>query len=399
MGIALIPVETAVNFALRHGLFWGVHNLFFSGGLGMLKQSRCWRGFTLVELLVVIAIIGILVGLLLPAVQAAREAARRMQCSNNLKQLALALHNYESAFKSIPTRSGGTNSSTGTGLMNSNRGRLSAFIPLLSFIEGGNIYSLIAAGDATNPPGGPHAWANWGPWNESPAFMRCPSDNGYTNNTRTNSYALSAGDQVEGLMNGLSGQARGVFSPRGSTRGYRFADISDGTSNTIALSERLCQQSTPYRATDPVTVAANQVEKVLGTHTRVSGLINTPSICNTVVAGRYFVAGSSIQARFGIAWQDANPMYVSFNTVFPPNGASCADGGINGDSVHLVIPAASRHTGGVNAALCDGSVRFISNSIDTGNLNARQAISGLSVYGAWGALGSKSGSEVSSVLD
>ena len=336
----------------------------------MLKQSRCWRGFTLVELLVVIAIIGILVGLLLPAVQAAREAARRMQCSNNLKQLALALHNYESAFKSIPTRSGGTNSSTGTGLMNSNRGRLSAFIPLLSFIEGGNIYSLIAAGDATNPPGGPHAWANWGPWNESPAFMRCPSDSGYTNNTRTNSYALSAGDQVEGIMNGLSGQARGVFSPRGSTRGYRFADISDGTSNTIALSERLCQQSTPYRATDPVTVA-----------------------------GRYFVAGSSIQARFGIAWQDANPMYVSFNTVFPPNGASCADGGINGDSVHLVIPAASRHTGGVNAALCDGSVRFISNSIDTGNLNARQAISGLSVYGAWGALGSKSGSEVSSVLD
>ena len=268
-----------------------------------------------------------------------------------------------------------------------------------SFIEGGNIYSLIAAGDATNPPGGPHAWANWAPWNESPAFMRCPSDAGYTNSTRTNSYALSAGDQVEGLMNGLSGQARGVFSPRGSVRGYRFADISDGTSNTIALSERLCQQSTPYRATDPVTVAANQVEKVLGTHTRVSGLINTPSICNTVVAGRYFVAGSSIQARFGIAWQDANPMYVSFNTVFPPNGASCADGGINGDSVHLVIPAASRHTGGVNVALCDGSVRFISDSIDTGNLNARQAISGPSVYGAWGALGSKSGGEVSSVPD
>ena len=239
-----------------------------------------------------------------------------------------------------------------------------------SFIEGGNIYSLIAAGDATNPPGGPHAWANWAPWNESPAFMRCPSDAGYTNSTRTNSYALSAGDQVEGLMNGLSGQARGVFSPRGSVRGYRFADISDGTSNTIALSERLCQQSTPYRATDPVTVA-----------------------------GRYFVAGSSIQARFGIAWQDANPMYVSFNTVFPPNGASCADGGINGDSVHLVIPAASRHTGGVNVALCDGSVRFISDSIDTGNLNARQAISGPSVYGAWGALGSKSGGEVSSVPD
>ena len=356
-------------------------------------------GFTLVELLVVIAIIGILVGLLLPAVQAAREAARRMQCSNNLKQLGLAMLNYESAFKSIPTRSGGSNSSTGTGLLNSNRGRLSAFIPLLSFIEGGSQYSLIAAGDATNPPHGPEAWANWAPWNTSPAFMRCPSDSGYTNNIRTNSYALSAGDMVEGLMSGISSQARGVFSPRGSTRGYRIAEISDGTSNTIAFSERLCQQSRTERATNPVVVGANQVEILLGTHTRVTGLINTPSLCNTVVAGRFFVAGSSIQARFGVAWQDANPMYVSFNTVFPPNGPSCADGGINGDSVHLVIPPASRHTGGVNGGFSDGSVRFISNSIDTGNLNARQLISGLSMYGIWGALGSKNGGEVGQVPD
>jgi len=365
----------------------------------MLKHSRRWKAFTLVELLVVIAIIGILVGLLLPAVQAAREAARRMQCSNNLKQLGLALHNYESSFKSLPTRSGGTNSSSSTGQLNSNRGRLSAFIPLLGFIEGGNMYNRIAAGDANNPPGGPHAWANWGPWNESPAFMRCPSDNGYTNSTRTNSYALSAGDQVEGLMNGLSGQARGVFSPRNSGRGYKFSEITDGTTNTIALSERLCQQQTPYRATDPVTVGANQVEIVLATHTRVAGVINTPSICNTVVSGRYFVDGSTVQARFGIAWQDANPMYVSFNTVLPPNGASCADGGINGDSVHLIIPPASRHTGGVNIVLCDGSVRFISNSIDTGNLNARQRISGFSAYGIWGALGSKSAGEVSALAD
>lgn len=353
--------------------------------------------FTLVELLVVIAIIGILVGLLLPAVQAAREAARRMQCSNNLKQLGLALHNYHSTYNSFPTRSGGTNSTSTGGLINSNRGRLSAFIPLLSFIEGGNQYNAIAAGDATNPPHGPHAWASWAPWNTSPAFMRCPSDGGYINDTRTNSYALSLGDMVEGLMNGVSAQARGVFSPRGVGRGYKFGDITDGTSNTIAISERLCQQSTTVRATDPVTVAANQVEKVLGTHTRVTGLINTPSLCYAVVSGNYFINGSAIQARFGIAWQDANPMYIGFNTVLPPNAPSCADGGINGDSVHLVMPPASRHTGGVNAVYGDGSVHFISQNVDSGNLNARQLIGGASVYGAWGALGSKSGGEVATV--
>ena len=66
-------------------------------------------------------------------------------------------------------------------------------------------------------------------------------------------------------------------------------------------------------------------------------------------------------------------------------------------SVHLVVPPASRHTGGVNAVFSDGSVHFVSNSIDTGNLNARQTVSGPSVYGVWGALGSKNGGEIASL--
>ena len=369
-----------------------------------MRARSSKSGFTLVELLVVIAIIGILVGLLLPAVQAAREAARRMQCSNNLKQLGLALLNYESAFKKFPSRSGGTGPYfLDTGLGNSNRARLSGFIPLLPFIEQTNQWNAITAGDVANndPPHGPHAWRNYAPWNTSPGYMRCPSDGGYSTTVRTNSYAMSAGDMVENLTNGVTGrQSRGIFGSRPSTTVsvyYAIGAVSDGTSNTIAYSERLCQQGTPVRAEQPVTVNARQVETVLGVHTRVAGLIDNPALCYTVADGQYFVAGSQIQSRFGIAWQDAQPMYVSFNTVLPPNSPACADGGNWGDSTHLVIPPASRHTGGVNASFVDGSVHFISSNIDAGNTSLRQTFSGPSVYGVWGALGSKSGGDVVNV--
>ncbi len=151
------------------------------------------RGFTLVELLVVIAIIGILVGLLLPAVQAAREAARRMQCSNNLKQMGLAVLNYESTYKKFPVKTGGTANFCGSCPERNaaNYNRLSVFVPLLPFIEQTPLYNRIQAGNEMSvgsvavmmAPGGPSGWfpkndgtSVYFPWAQVIPGYQCPSD-------------------------------------------------------------------------------------------------------------------------------------------------------------------------------------------------------------------------------
>lgn len=367
--------------------------------------SKRRTAFTLVELLVVIAIIGILVGLLLPAVQAAREAARRMQCSNSVKQLSLGLHNYESTFKRLPARKNGTNSPfSGSNRNTSNGGRLSGFIALLPYVEQGPMFQAIQAGDPTGTmttttvaggpviaPGGPAAWGNWSVWNVSPGFFSCPSDGTVFNaptRTQVNSYAFSVGDDVTSIRD--STVVRGLFP---STIGVRMSEIVDGTSNTVAFSERL---RADFGRT---TVTANQIEVGIGVATGVSGMTTAPRVCLAQAAGRYFNAGAIVKGRFGSWWTDGQAERVAFNTVLGPNAPGCTDDSDpNADSVNVVLPASSHHTGGVNIGLADGSVRFITSSIDTGNTTVGQPDSGPSNYGVWGALGSKNGGDVT-VLD
>ena len=351
-----------------------------------MKHLLRKRGFTLVELLVVIAIIGILIALLLPAVQAAREAARRAQCTNNLKQLGLAHHNYHDTYKTLVYRKGGTGPRVGTDCNTANNNRRSGFISLLPFMEQQPMYDQIQAGDGTVAPEGPCGWSGWSVWNDAPDTLLCPSDAGppalSTDTTGLHNYAFCVGDQV--ASNRDDQTVRGIFSYSLCTK---FAMIKDGTSNTIMMSERLKANF------NQTSVAARQIEHVLGAAWGIGGVTATPNVCLTVSDGNYFTAGTNVRGEFGSNWSDGQPENIGFNTVLAPNGPSCGDDADGNDMTNIVIPPASRHPGGVNCLLADGSVRFVSETIDTGNTGTSQPDPGMSRYGVWGALGSKSGGE------
>ena len=365
-----------------------------------LSQRRSRRlGFTLVELLVVIAIIGILVSLLLPAVQAAREAARRMQCSNNLKQFGLAMHNYHDTHKAFPPRRGGSAGGGNPRRFDGNYDRKSAFIFLLPFIEQQSLADQIQAGGIVDTngnkiwPGGPAGWynnANWAPYRNQLGFLLCPSDKPALNPAQQakHSYAFSIGDSVGGSSgsarwNVANSTSRGVFV--GSQRCRTIAHLSDGTSNTIAMSERVWGGNFRRAATgeDARTAAAMGVSTVL----------TNPGSCLAQATGNRFI-GMQIKGRFGFLWADGQAERVGFTTILGPNKPNCVfDNNVNADSHGGVLNPSSYHPGGVMGLLCDGSVRFFSDSINTGNLAARPVTSGPSPYGVWGALGSIDGGE------
>jgi prepilin-type N-terminal cleavage/methylation domain-containing protein len=321
------------------------------------------KGFTLIELLVVIAIIAVLIGLLLPAVQKVREAANRMKCSNNLKQIGLALHNHQGVAEKYPSGGNYPLGATANDVY-------SVQARLLPFIEQGNLYSQI---DLNAVPASQLQVIG----QRIPIYL-CPSeiadkprDQGGGKITYPLNYAANFGTWF--LWSPQTGQGGdGALPVNYSTRP---ADFLDGLSNTIAFAEVKAYQSYVRNSSTPTA-------------------LNQPFPADTAVVAANASTGSYRGEVGHTEWTDSPCHQTGFTFVFPPNTrVPFSNGGLDLDIDLLTqvegshaskpsygaITSRSFHTNGVNSLLMDGSVRFVNQSI---------------TISTWRALGTRAGGEV-----
>jgi len=345
-------------------------------------MSRRSRGFTLIELLVVISIIAVLIALLLPAVQAAREAARRAQCTNNLKQLALAAHNYVSSVGVIPSQSlmsaedPTSAESWGWGI-----GWPLAILPQMEQQPLFNAYNFhrghFETGATNNTCNSTVSYTQL-------AGLICPSD-GYKRPWvwGTHNYVSNFGGP--GTIARWTGSMV-VPDPWGwyaNTGVVGIESIRDGTSNTALISERLVGVTGDPRFRRDSANGLRGYYDIPGPQVDLGDPAQAMTFYNACKA----VPGSQLNGNtqiFGFAWTmgyyvHANNQYNHFG---PPNSTPCHNQTVESsqvwDASGSIAPPTSNHSGGVNIALCDGSVRFVKNSV------------GLQ---AWWALGTRNGNE------
>jgi prepilin-type N-terminal cleavage/methylation domain-containing protein/prepilin-type processing-associated H-X9-DG protein len=344
----------------------------------MKIKSGQRRAFTLIELLVVIAIIGVLVSLLLPAVQSAREAARRSQCVNNLKQIGLALHNYESAIGSFPPGAGMAPQNATTADWSGGWTEWSAHAMLLPYLEQGPVYNAINFNFLAGYDAG--GSINATAYNTRINSFLCPSD-GLAGRNSSNSYYGSVGTSTYDWWGGQGGPKPtrpwvdhrpttgmfGKYTPNG------IRDVTDGTSQSIAFSETLVG-STDSSSRSAASDRRNSVTGV--TIDAAARVRNINAVAPAVLAAALqactaaYQANTNISTNVGQRWGWGETGMSMFNTIVPPNGggtikwSACRHGcgGCSPDAASF-SNATSNHSGGVNAMMADGSVKFIKNSI------------------------------------
>jgi len=335
-----------VNGAIGRGARTAVHD-----------RLRTAKGFTLVELLVVIAIIGTLVGLLLPAVQAARETARRSSCSNNLKQLGLGIHNHFDAKGALPLTATAPPTATAAQITSGwkdNYVLLSAHAMILPFIEQQSVYSVM---NPANDCNWHHDNAKFGKMRIS-TFL-CPSaDNSFNNAAGYggNNYAWSTGSSTHSHFYKAPDSHNGMFNP---VKALKFKDVTDGLSKTLMAAEFLGGKGTgefPYDLAGVGNSPGGSIwpEAAFITTAQLQTLASATASSTNGATGRY--------------WSRGLPTQTVLNTVAPPNWLAptmaSSIGGWVTDCALSVSPPRSMHGGGVNAVMADGAVVFIPDSVD-----------------------------------
>jgi prepilin-type N-terminal cleavage/methylation domain-containing protein/prepilin-type processing-associated H-X9-DG protein len=343
----------------------------------MVQTAR--RGFTLIELLVVIAIIALLIALLLPAVQAAPEAARRMQCVNNLKQLGLAINNYESALGALPM----TMAMTGAGNNVIYDLGWSAQARILPYLEGSTLFNAANISVFKEDPPNSTVIRMAVPGFTCPSEVRPqPSTHDYGVAGVIN-YGFCGGDWfVWGGFNGP--QNRQAFGP---LRSRRLAEITDGLSNTLFLAEVKAYQ------------AASNCRFTTLPSVNNPNNIPSPLADPFSVAPEYDSGGCATvnQYEFHTEWSDGHVHAAGFTTAWPPNKAIVGratypgmDLDLNGKNeeeggpTFAAITARSYHPGGVNALFGDGSVRFVKSTVNGVTWRALGTVAGCEVISGEG---------------